>query len=174
MDSLDPRPTGVNILSRPRPSLIAAYRRKTISRFADWNADNRANSFATQYTGLILIVFTVIIGSLSAAQLDQQTEYQTSKKTPPLARVSLPRLFEGGAINPDSEQLAVLKELLNHHDIRGQLILPFTEKSPTLGFKRIVALRTQTKQHGIPSSYLVLQLDEQHAEPPLLIIEHAQ
>lgn len=173
MYSPDPRSTGGDLISQPRPSLTAAYQRKRSSRSDERNGENRANSFATQYTGLILIVFTVIIGSLSAAHFEKKTQSQTSKKTPPLAKVSLHRLFEESSINPDTEQLAVLRELLSHHDIHGQLILPFSKKSARLSFKRITALRNQAKQLGIPSSYLTIQLDEQHAEPPVLIVEHA-
>ena len=173
MDSLELRSTAGNILSRPRPSLIAPYQRKRLSRFDERNSKNRANSFATQYTGLILIVFTVIIGSLSAAQLQKQTRSETSKKTAPLVKVSLDRLFEDSSSNPDPEQLAALKELLTRHDIHGKLILPFTKKSARLSFKRIVALRNQINQLGIPSSYLAIELDEDHTKAPVLILEHA-
>jgi hypothetical protein len=173
MDSLELRSTGGNSLSQPQPSLIAPYHRKRLSRFDERSSENRASSFATQYTGLILIVFTVIIGSLSAAQLEKQTRSETSKKPPPLGKVSLDRLFEESSSSPDPEQLAALKELLSRHDIHGKLILPFTKKSARVSFKRIIALRNQTKQLGIPSSYLAIELDEDHTKAPVLILEHA-
>lgn len=142
-------------------------------RLSSTAVEPAVHAFATQYTGLILIVCTVIISSLTVGRLDQPDDAPKKNKPTPLSTITLEGLFEEGSANPNIDKLSAIRELLLQHDIQGQLILPLNQESRSLSIQRLISLRKHSQRLGLPAAYLSVVLDERQVEPPTLIIEPA-
>lgn len=114
-------------------------------------------SFTVQYTALILIILSFLIGAFIRPEADslkptktekEITEVVAKKKVASITDISFKDLFNKGSNQLDQNQLTGLIQLLLSHDLRAELTIYGT--STELILSRITKLEEFLSQAGLP------------------------
>lgn len=142
-------------------------------------------AFATQYTALILMILTFVIGAFASERMSGSREQGTpstslppppttamisAPQNPELTTVVFDRLFtEDYHVN--AEALAAVRSILQQHDVDAEFVLPLTiggslglptddDAAVRHALMRAGALRDSLVREGIPDGAVTVWLEE--------------
>lgn len=123
-------------------------------------------SFTIQYTALILIILSFLIGTFVKPESDSfskgdqvQASIEKVVEKDKLSLISLDKIFESGTANLNKDQLIGISQVLLQHDLQAELTIFST--STNLILQRVEVLQNHFSDLGLPiSAYKVKGVKE--------------
>lgn len=124
--------------------------------------------FSVQYTSLILILLTFLIGTfIKPEQVEAVHVPVVEAKPVSLAVFNFKSIFEEGAATLNQDDLVGISEVLQQHDVEAEVEL--FDSSATLLVARIMSLKTYFSDNGVLESAINITARQQEADMQLHI-----
>lgn len=125
---------------------------------------NATKAFATQYTSLVLILLTFVLGAFSAPPAASPSSPTIALERPlhTFGALEYRDLFAGGRIN--TSQLDPLLIVLRNHDLEVGLKVTVAPGRISTGIEQVKLLREFLLSEGIPDGAYLLEVEESHIE----------
>ena len=141
-----------------------SYQREDISFLQE-----AASAVSIQYTSLILIVLTIVVGFSSVSKPQNlASALQVYPEKPPIGDYSYDDIFNSGGSNLENDRFDALAEILLSHDLYAQidvfadfpkpaLIRELNDEQIGLALARAMSISKKLIERGVPQEALQVQ-----------------